>query len=214
MPYANVDALPDAVKSALPPHGQAIWMAAFNSAMAEHKDEAKAAATAWAAVKTRYEQDAKGNWHPKASSESGRPLIHRSRFSEANATPNLTMLENGDFRIDIIRHGFNDDRTTYYPERVLQAAVAAGMYENAKMYFNHAGKQDFERGYRDVRAWGATILPGTVTFENGAVKGVAHAHHTDLLQILNDPVARAQVGISHEADGAYKFKEIDKKRAQ
>ncbi len=63
MPYTKKDELPDAVK-ALPAHGQEIWMAAFNSAWEQYKgDEEKCMATAWAAVKKKYEK--KGDeWMP------------------------------------------------------------------------------------------------------------------------------------------------------
>jgi phage I-like protein/cation transport regulator ChaB len=54
--YKNLSELPDAVK-ALPQHAQEIFMAAFNSAWEEYSgDEEKCMATAWAAVKTKYEK--------------------------------------------------------------------------------------------------------------------------------------------------------------
>ena len=61
MPYTT-DKPPDQIKG-LPKGGKAIWIAAFNAAIVEYKDdETKASATAWAAVKTKYEQDKEGNW--------------------------------------------------------------------------------------------------------------------------------------------------------
>jgi cation transport regulator ChaB len=61
MPY-SLDNIPDAIKGT-PKHLQEIWIAAFNAAFEEYKgDEAKVHATAWAAVKTKYEQDKEGNW--------------------------------------------------------------------------------------------------------------------------------------------------------
>src|SRR5574343_304324 len=61
MPY---DKPPDKIKG-LPKHAKEIWMAAFNSAWDEYEgDEAKANATAWAAVKKAgYYQDSQGKWH-------------------------------------------------------------------------------------------------------------------------------------------------------
>jgi phage I-like protein len=68
--YKNISDLPDAVK-ALPEHGQEIWMAAFNSAWEQYSKspspsmgegggegdlEEKCFATAWAAVKNKYEK--------------------------------------------------------------------------------------------------------------------------------------------------------------
>lgn len=65
MPYKELKDLPEAVKG-LPAHGQEIWMAAFNSAFQEYKgDEEKCMATAWAAVKNKYEQNDKGEWTEK-----------------------------------------------------------------------------------------------------------------------------------------------------
>jgi cation transport regulator ChaB len=64
MPYEEKKDLPEAVK-ALPDHGQEIWMAAFNSALEEYKNEEKASATAWAAVKNKYEKNPQGEWVAK-----------------------------------------------------------------------------------------------------------------------------------------------------
>ncbi len=65
MPYDALSDLPDAVKK-LPKHAQEIYLSAFNNAFEQYNgDEAKSAATAWAAVKTKYEQDANGNWKAK-----------------------------------------------------------------------------------------------------------------------------------------------------
>jgi len=56
MPYPTLASLPDAVK-ALPKHAQEIFQSAFNAAFKQYEgDEAKSAATAWAAVKTKYEK--------------------------------------------------------------------------------------------------------------------------------------------------------------
>jgi cation transport regulator len=52
MPY-TAENPPEAVKG-LPQHAQTIFIAAFNSAFEQYKDEGKASATAWAAVKTKY----------------------------------------------------------------------------------------------------------------------------------------------------------------
>jgi len=77
MPYQKKEELPDAVR-VLPEHGQEIWMSAFNSAMEQYKDEEKAFATAWAAVKNKYEKNEKGEWVAK-SSEQG---VHSSELKD------------------------------------------------------------------------------------------------------------------------------------
>lgn len=64
MPY-TADTAPDAVQK-LPKGARDIWIAAYNSAFEQYDgDEGKAAATAWAAVKKKYEKGSDGKWHPK-----------------------------------------------------------------------------------------------------------------------------------------------------
>jgi cation transport regulator len=63
MPYPTLASLPDGVK-VLPKHGQEIYQSAFNAAFKQYNDEAKAHATAWAAVKNKYE-NADGVWKAK-----------------------------------------------------------------------------------------------------------------------------------------------------
>ncbi len=71
MPYAKKEELPDAVKK-LPMHGQEIWMAAYNSALEQYKDEEKAFATAWAAVERKYRKGEDGKW---AEVEEGKMAV-------------------------------------------------------------------------------------------------------------------------------------------
>lgn len=65
MPYKQLDQLPDSVKDRLPKHAQEIFMAAFNNATEEYKDEETAFKVAWSAVKHKYEKGEDGNWHKK-----------------------------------------------------------------------------------------------------------------------------------------------------
>jgi len=70
MPY-TIDSPPEAVKG-LPKHAIEIFVAAFNSAFAEYKgDEGRSAAVAWAAVKAKFEKNAKGEWVAKESIQEG-----------------------------------------------------------------------------------------------------------------------------------------------
>lgn len=60
-----MDNIPERIKK-LPKHAQEIWIVAFNSAWEQYKgDETKCNAVAWAAVKQKYKQDEKGEWHLK-----------------------------------------------------------------------------------------------------------------------------------------------------
>jgi cation transport regulator len=67
MPYQSKTELPAAVRK-LPEHAQTIWMAAFNSAHRQYKDEQKAFAVAWAAAnkhkKVNESGRARRDWHP------------------------------------------------------------------------------------------------------------------------------------------------------
>ena len=66
MPY-TVSSPPEAVKG-LPEHAIAIFVAAFNAAFDEYNgDEGKSMATAWAAVKTKYQKNDTGDWVAKES---------------------------------------------------------------------------------------------------------------------------------------------------
>ena len=65
MPYERKADLPDAIKK-LPSEAQDIWQKAFNAAYEQYNgDEAKSAATAWSAVKHKFEQNEDGNWVKK-----------------------------------------------------------------------------------------------------------------------------------------------------
>ena len=70
MPYKNRSELPDSVKDHLPPHAQGIYKEAFNSAFAQYgKDESRAHAVAWAAVKKKYHKGDDGDWHKGPSED-------------------------------------------------------------------------------------------------------------------------------------------------
>ncbi|MBD1909987.1 MULTISPECIES: ChaB family protein [unclassified Leptolyngbya] len=63
MPYENLEALPEDVKSNLPQAAQQIFMAAFNSASSDGMDEQSALKTAWNSVRNTYEEGGDGQWH-------------------------------------------------------------------------------------------------------------------------------------------------------
>ncbi|MFO1146837.1 MAG: ChaB family protein [Alsobacter sp.] len=68
MPYRHVDDLPPAVRDHLPPHAQAIFLAAFNSAWEAHAGEPDveeiAFRIAWAAVKRTFRKVG-DRWAPR-----------------------------------------------------------------------------------------------------------------------------------------------------
>jgi len=65
MPYSSNQDLPPQVRTHLPDHAQAIFRKAFNAALDEYKDEARAFQVAWAAVKKKYIKAADGAWIEK-----------------------------------------------------------------------------------------------------------------------------------------------------
>lgn len=68
MPYSYPSNVPDAIKK-LPAHAQEIFVSAYNSAYKQYDgDEAKANATAWAAVKKKYEK-VNDKWRAKKMAE-------------------------------------------------------------------------------------------------------------------------------------------------
>jgi len=80
MPYSRNADLPEAVRNALPADAQAIWRNAFNSVEERTKDEGRAAAGAWAAVKRAgWEKNEEGEWVKKefqiAKLDSDRHLV-------------------------------------------------------------------------------------------------------------------------------------------
>lgn len=70
MPY-DVSNPPKKIKD-MPKHAQEIFVSAFNSALTQYKDEGKANAVAYAAVKTKYKQNEKGEWIAKEAQKAVR----------------------------------------------------------------------------------------------------------------------------------------------
>ena len=66
MPYSVNADLPPSVREHLPAEAQSIFRGAFNNALKEYGDEARAFKVAWAAVKRDYEKNEKGQWVKKA----------------------------------------------------------------------------------------------------------------------------------------------------
>ena len=73
MPYNKRSDLPESVKDNLPAHAQDIYKEAFNSAWKQYKlsarDESRAHAVAWSAVKQSYHKNEDGKWVEGASDD-------------------------------------------------------------------------------------------------------------------------------------------------
>ena len=124
---------------------------------------------------------------------------HRERVTELFSVSDIGPADSeGDYRIRFVTHGLTSDGKRYYPKRASEQAVRDNVYDNAKMYLNHTSPADNARGHRDVRDWAATIKPGTVRATEDGLEAVAHAHLPAARAFLDDPVAKAAVGLSHD----------------
>lgn len=66
MPYKKRSDLPEQVQKILPAHAEDIYKEAFNNALKEYKDESRAFAVAWSAVKRSYKKNLRtGKWVKK-----------------------------------------------------------------------------------------------------------------------------------------------------
>lgn len=67
VPYENRKDLPESVRKALSrvPHAQDIYKEAFNSALKQYKEEGRAHAVAWHAVKRAYKKGSDGKWRAR-----------------------------------------------------------------------------------------------------------------------------------------------------
>ena len=72
MPYASNDALPAAVRSKLTDHQQTVWRRVWNDVYARHSDEARAFASAWAAVNRMSDKSWSGEFEVKKTVEDQR----------------------------------------------------------------------------------------------------------------------------------------------
>ena len=65
MPYQSLQDLPTRIQNNLPRHDQEIYKSSFNYAAQEYGEDSRAYATAWDAVKHKYEKDENGRWVKK-----------------------------------------------------------------------------------------------------------------------------------------------------
>jgi len=110
-------------------------------------------------------------------------------------------LGEGDYRVMFLAHGTTKtgQPPRYYPKRVLEQAAGAAIFDGAKMYLNHV-KPGKDVPHRDLRDWAATIKPGSVRCVDGNLEAVCHAHLPEARAILDDPIAKLSVGLSHDSN--------------
>lgn len=196
----TIDNLPDAVK-ALPKHAQEIWMAAYNSAFQQYKeDEGKCNATAWSAVETQYKKGDDGDWHMKAAGEEA--II--PGFSRIISAAGDGEEKGWKWRVQIIESGIDKQGTVDYPLAVLYAA--RDLYEGSRVFAltegqHSAGRHPFGKSVRDLVgmltgvAKNSTGLEGTLTILRSA------AWLRDMLLSMQKEEKMDLIGLSHDVLG-------------
>ena len=189
MPYSKL--------SDLPPKAKEIWMAVFNAAYDEYSDEKRSIRTAWAAVKQKFHKNDAGEWIMSEHYD----LILESK---------LESLGDGNYKIQIIKNGLTRDGKRYYPVTTLKEAINTGLYDNVKMYVNH--KLNTTDMHRNMHDYVGTIIGGSTNLESdGSVSAVAHFHNKGIIDVLNDEIARKNIGLSQSASTRYYTGDINKK---
>ena len=229
MPWDSMDEVPKNLREhagAKLTLEQANWLAEVADALEAEGDVDEPWAVAWAQFEKAYEQ--KGNvWVKRereeeaAGDSTGRDLPalkayqQRSRVSEVGAEGAVEARGDGDYRVELISHGLTRDGQRYYDKAALEEAARSGLYDGAKMYLNHRVPDlDMARGHRDLHDWVATVKPGSVRFTGTALEALAHVHEGTWAAILDDPVARREVGLSQDATVRFYQKAIDGNQAQ
>ena len=130
-----------------------------------------------------------------------KPYETELRVTEFLPAGSVEALGEGDYRVMFLAHGTTKtgQPPRYYPKRVLEAAVAASVFDGAKMYLNHV-KPGRDVPHRDLRDWAATIKSGSVRCVEGNLEAICHAHLPEARAILDDPVAKLSVGLSHDSN--------------
>jgi hypothetical protein len=123
------------------------------------------------------------------------------RVTEFLPAGSVEAIGDGDYRVMFLAHGTTKTGAPprYYPKRVLEQAAGAAIFDGAKMYLNHV-KPGRDVPHRDLRDWAATIKPGSVRCVEGNLEAVCHAHLPEARAILDDPVAKLSVGLSHDSN--------------
>ncbi len=130
-----------------------------------------------------------------------KPYETELRVTEFLPAGSVEALGDGDYRVMFLAHGTTKtgQPPRYYPKRVLEQAAGAAIFDGAKMYLNHV-KPGRDVPHRDLRDWAATIKPGSVRCVEGNLEAVCHAHLPEARAILDDPIAKLSVGLSHDSN--------------
>ena len=98
----------------------------------------------------------------------------------------------------LIEAGTNTAKRRHYPKAVVEAA--APQFAGLKMFINHpTAEEEAKRPERDLRDWASTITESYA--EDGKAIGKIAVHDKWLKELLSDPIARKNVGLSINARG-------------
>src|SRR6267154_785316 len=168
MPYSSVADLPGYVRK-LSAKKQKQWMAVFNSAHKQYKDEGKAFAAASASVKEGYEL----------------PEDIGIELSEAMGAAKIDKTRGVIEGVLLLTGGKVSKNKTLYSSKVLQEAVTR--YEGAKMYLDHPKNGEPVRSIRD---FGGTYK--NVRIEEGSkLRADLHLIPNDGIRNTVIPIAEA-----------------------
>ncbi|MDY7033988.1 MAG: ChaB family protein [Thermodesulfobacteriota bacterium] len=195
MPYTK-DTLPDAVK-ALPEHAAEIWMSAYNSAFEQYDgDEEKSAATAWAAVKNKYEKGDDGRWHEK-----------KEEIKAQAAMRIVGAVEEADgfkWRVQLIEAGLDRQGRIEYPRDVIVAA--SPFYEGARVFAlteaQHQGRpHPFGKSVRDMVGWIENVSENDNGLEGDWIILKTASWLRDMIMDAWDKGKKDLIGLSHDVSG-------------
>lgn len=132
-----------------------------------------------------------------------KPYESTLRVQETFPVGAVEALGEGDYRVEFLCHGTTKTGSPrrHYPKRTQEAAAAAGIFDGAKVYLNHVTPGSSKATpHRDLRDWAGTLKPGSVRCQEGNLQAVMHVHLPEARTILDDPVAKAAVGLSHDSN--------------
>ena len=112
----------------------------------------------------------------------------------------------GEVEVVLIEAGTNPKKKRHYPVATIQEA--APLFSGLKMYLNHPTKtEEREIPERDITKWASTIIESH--YDNGKAIGRVVVHDKWLRERLNDPVARAHIGLSINTGGRLSRGKVD-----
>jgi len=132
-----------------------------------------------------------------------KPYEREQRVQETFPVGAVESLGDGDYRVEFLAHGTTKTGSPrrHYPKRTQEAAASAGVFDGAKVYLNHVTPGSPKATpHRDLRDWAGTLKTGSVRCQEGNLQAVMHVHLPEARTILDDPVAKASVGLSHDSN--------------